>query len=110
MPSVKQGGGYTLTFSKKNKDVQTLLADVQKEGVKITDYLCDAVRFFNENKDSDIRKDNTDIQELKDLINSKFKDLDNKLDSLELKKHETSSATKEIQEKKKPKVGGFNRK
>lgn len=110
MPSVKQGGGYTLTFSKKNKDVKTLLEDVQKEGVKITDYLCDAVRFFNENKDADIRKDNTDIQELKDLINSKFKDLDNKLDYLELKKHETSSVAKEIQEKKKPKVGGFNRK
>ena len=45
MPAVKQGGGYTLTFSKKNQDVKDILADVKKDNrIKITDYICEAIR------------------------------------------------------------------
>ncbi|WP_252242923.1 hypothetical protein [Clostridium sp. ZS2] len=49
MPSIKQGGGYTLTFSKKNKDVEKILADKKKNGIVITDYICNAVRAFEDN-------------------------------------------------------------
>lgn len=52
MPSVKQGGGYTLTFSKKNEDIKELLAEKKKvKGFILTDYICEAVRFFEANKD-----------------------------------------------------------
>jgi hypothetical protein len=51
MPSVKQGGGYTLTFAKKNEDVKELLSEKKNKGVIITDYICEAIRFFEANKD-----------------------------------------------------------
>nr|UVN08409.1 MAG: hypothetical protein [Bacteriophage sp.] len=52
MPSVKQGGGHTLTFSKKNEDIKELLAEKKKvKGFILTDYICEAVRFFEANKD-----------------------------------------------------------
>ncbi len=63
MPSVKQGGGYTLTFSKKNQDVKKILADKQERGIKITDYLCEAVRAFENNK-SNFNTVNVDIAKL----------------------------------------------
>jgi hypothetical protein len=67
MPSTKQGGGYTLTFAKKNKDVEKLLAEKKEQGIKLTDYICDAVRAFENNKSSnsiDINALNIDIKEL----------------------------------------------
>lgn len=52
MPSVKQGGGYTLTFAKKNEDVKKLLAKKKEDkGFIVTDYICEAIRFFEANKD-----------------------------------------------------------
>lgn len=63
MPSVKQGGGYTLTFAKKNQDVKKILADKQERGIKITDYLCEAVRAFENNK-SNLNTVNVDIAKL----------------------------------------------
>lgn len=50
MPNTKQGGGYTLTFAKKNKDVETMLTEKKKQGIKLTDYICDAIRAFENNK------------------------------------------------------------
>lgn len=67
MPSVKQGGGYTLTFAKKNEDVKKLLAKKKEiKGFVLTDYVCEAIRFFEANKDN-IKEDkirNIDIEEL----------------------------------------------
>lgn len=55
MPSVRQGGGYTLTFSKKNKDVEQILADKKENGIIITDYICNAIRAYeNNNSESNI--------------------------------------------------------
>jgi len=51
MPSVKQGGGYTLTFAKKNEDIKELLSEKKNKGFIITDYICEAIRFFEANKD-----------------------------------------------------------
>lgn len=67
MPSVKQGGGYTLTFAKKNEDVKELLAKKKEvRGFILTDYICEAIRFFEANKDNSkndtIR--NVDIEDL----------------------------------------------
>ena len=51
MPSVKQGGGHTITFAKKNEDVKELLAEKKKvKGFVLTDYICEAVRFYEANK------------------------------------------------------------
>lgn len=53
MPSVKQGGGYTLTFAKKNEDVKELISEKKKnKGFIVTDYICEAIRFFEANKNN----------------------------------------------------------
>lgn len=65
MPSTKQGGGHTLTFSKKNEDVRELLEEKkQKRGFVLTDYLCQAVRFYEENKGKEINNNSIDIESL----------------------------------------------
>ncbi len=65
MPSVKQGGGYTLTFSKKNEDIKELLIEKRKiKGFVLTDYICDAIRFFEANKDEKKELTNINIEEL----------------------------------------------
>lgn len=60
MPSVKQGGGYTLTFAKKNSDVKDILDSEKEKGTVITNYICDAIRFYHNNKgivDVNVSKD-----------------------------------------------------
>lgn len=64
MPSVRQGGGYTLTFSRKNEDVKDILDEKKNKGIIITDYLCQAVRFYEENKEKNFNNSNIDITEL----------------------------------------------
>lgn len=39
-----------LTFSKKNSDVADILEEISKGGIKKTDYVCEAVRFYYHNK------------------------------------------------------------
>ncbi|MGL5641430.1 MAG: hypothetical protein ACRDDM_04125 [Paraclostridium sp.] len=74
MPSVKQGGGYTLTFAKKNQDVKEHLDTLKENKVVITDYLCEAVRFYEKNKNSELQSslDNMDIDK---IIEEKIKAL-----------------------------------
>lgn len=71
MPSVKQGGGYTLTFAKKNDDVKCLLAKKKLNKVVITDYICDAVRFYEANKDN-MESDKVSIIAIKELIKNEI--------------------------------------
>lgn len=80
MPSIKQGGGYTLTFSKKNQDVKQLLENKQKENkqnnktFKVTDYICECIRFYEQNKDlvnKEDNKENINI-DIEELINKKL--------------------------------------
>jgi hypothetical protein len=63
MPNTKQGGGYTLTFSKKNKDVEKILEDKKKNGIVITDYICNAVRSY-ENNNPELSINTINIEEL----------------------------------------------
>lgn len=76
MPSVRQGGGYTLTFSRKNEDVKDILDKKKNKGVIITDYLCQAVRFYEENKEKNFNNSNIDItdlvrKEMEKILNTK---------------------------------------
>ncbi|WP_415342397.1 hypothetical protein [Clostridium perfringens] len=77
MPSVRQGGGYTLTFSRKNEDVKDILDKKKNKGIIITDYLCQAVRFYEENKEKNLNNssniDITDLvrKEMEKILNSK---------------------------------------
>ncbi|MGL5569087.1 MAG: hypothetical protein ACRDB9_07590 [Cetobacterium sp.] len=65
MPSVKQGGGYTLTFAKKNSDVKDILDNEKENGTVITNYICDAIRFYHYNKDVvDVNISKDDIESI----------------------------------------------
>ncbi|MGG5463531.1 hypothetical protein [Clostridium sp. B9] len=95
MPNVRQGGGYTLTFSKKNEDVRDLLADkkANEKGFIVTDYICKAIRFFEENKDkgnlidiAQIKSEIIDSLNINELIKnelSKFSLVESKVNNLE---------------------------
>ncbi|MEG0051209.1 MAG: hypothetical protein RR712_03440 [Terrisporobacter sp.] len=81
MPSVKQGGGYTLTFAKKNEDVKELLAEKKQiKGLILTDYVCEAIRFFESNKNKiNATIDSCTIEELvKKEIAKALNNVDNK--------------------------------
>lgn len=113
MPSVKQGGGYTLTFAKKNKDVQDHLAELKKNNITITDYLCDAVRFYEKYKEDNINPTVIDLSKITDLIEKKFSIIEkqlNNINSLEKKEKTIELPTEEGLMKNKNMVGGFNRK
>ncbi|MCR3758905.1 hypothetical protein KYB31_07865 [Clostridium felsineum] len=57
-----------LTFSKKNQDVYKILKEVCKNGVKQTEYICEAVRFYFKNKDEMSIGSSVDKSEIKDLV------------------------------------------
>lgn len=73
MPAVKQGGGYTLTFAKKNLDVKELLDEFKKNKVVITDYICEAIRFYEKNKDKNLNSNAIDPLMLDKMIEDKIK-------------------------------------
>lgn len=70
MPSVKQGGGYTLTFSRKNKDVKKLLDSKKVEGIVVTEYICTAIKFYEQYKDN--IKNTININMVEELVNKKM--------------------------------------
>lgn len=73
MPAVKQGGGYTLTFARKNQDVKEHLDRLKENKVTITDYICNAIRFYEENKDKNINSSAIDPLMLDKMIEDKIK-------------------------------------
>lgn len=73
MPAVKQGGGYTLTFAKKNLDVKEKLDELKKNKVVITDYICEAIRFYEQNKDKNLNSNAIDSLMLDKMIEDKIK-------------------------------------
>lgn len=83
MPSTKQGGGHTLTFSKKNKDVREILDKYKKEAKETgksfvaNDYICEAIRFYEKNKKR-LSGDNADIYiDIEKLVEEKVKEIFN---------------------------------
>lgn len=75
MPNIKQGGGYSLTFSKKNKDIKTQLDTLKRNGVTITDYICEAIRFFEKNKNNDFEKSQINSKDIEIIIEKKVKQM-----------------------------------
>ena len=53
MPAGKDRKAITLSFSKKNEDVADLLEGFKSnvKGFNQNDYVCEAIRFYNTNKD-----------------------------------------------------------
>jgi hypothetical protein len=76
MPA-KQDGAITLTFSKKNQDAKEKILEAEKNGWKQTDYICAAVRAFNEtSQQNDSSIDKSSIEKLVDeLVSKKIKEL-----------------------------------
>ena len=68
MPSIRQGGGYTLTFSQKNQDVKEHLDKLKENKVIITDYLCKAVRFYESNKNKDFKTNQIESIDIDKII------------------------------------------
>lgn len=73
MPAVKQGGGYTLTFAKKNQDVKEHLDKLKSEKVVITDYICEAIRFYEKNKNNEYNLNAIDASVIDKMIEDKIK-------------------------------------
>ena len=73
MPASKQGGGYTLSFSKKNQDVKEILKQKKDKGIIVSDFICEAIRFFNDNEGK-INNTSIDIKEIEKLIDMKFEE------------------------------------
>ena len=57
-----------LTFSKKNQDVYNILKEVCKSGIKQTDYICEAVRFYYKHKDKIEIRNSIDESKIKELV------------------------------------------
>ena len=74
----KPGGGITITFAPKNDDVRKILVKYKEQKMVLTDYICDAIRFYEKNKmQYSNNKDNIEIKELikvdlEDDINNDF--------------------------------------
>lgn len=68
----KRPGSLILTFSKKNIDVRKLLESKKfiNEAFVVTDYICEAIRFYEKYKDS--TKFN-DLEVVKRLIDERLK-------------------------------------
>lgn len=73
MPSVKQGGGYTLTFAKKNQDVKLILDDKKNNKIVVTDYICEAIRFYENNKNKEFSNNQVSSIDIEKLIEDKIK-------------------------------------
>lgn len=65
MPSIdKPDGGLTLTFAAKNEDVRKILVECKNKKIVLTDYICNAIRFYEKNKEKLTNNNSLDIQEL----------------------------------------------
>lgn len=77
MPGGKQKA-ITLSFSRKNEDIFNLLEDKKKDkGFNQNDYICEAIRFYEENKDK--IASNLDEYRIKELIDKKIEELKKEL-------------------------------
>ena len=71
MPNISKG--RMLTFSKKNQDVQKIIEDKLKTGIKFPDYICKAVRFYEKYKEYDFNNNTKtpDLSNIDDLVEKK---------------------------------------
>lgn len=71
MPSLrKKNGGLTLTFAPRNEDVRLILLEKKdNEGLVLTDYICEAIRFYEKHNHIPPNLDNI-IKVIQDTIES----------------------------------------
>lgn len=99
MPSIdKVGGGITITFAPKNDDVREILVELKKsKKVKLTDYICEAIRFYEANKD----KINNDKGDLAEIIKEEVsKQVKSEIEKIEVSKQIKDEIEKILEEKK----------
>ena len=99
MPSIdKVGGGITITFAPKNDDVREVLVELKKsKKVKLTDYICEAIRFYEANKDK-MNNDKGDLAEIiKEEVSKQIKD---EIEKIEVSKQIKDEIEKILEEKK----------
>lgn len=100
MPSIdKVGGGITITFAPKNDDVREILVELKKsKKIKLTDYICEAVRFYEANKDKMNNDDKGDLAEIiKEEVSKQVKD---EIEKIEVSKQIKDEIEKILEEKK----------
>ncbi|EGT4141300.1 hypothetical protein P5F43_15010 [Clostridium perfringens] len=74
---------YILTFSRKNLDVKKIINQkIDKERNIFTDYICEAVRFYEKYKDNINSFNNFDIEKIKVIIDERIEE---KLKNFQLK-------------------------
>ena len=63
----KREGSFTFTFSKRNQDVKEIIESKKENDTNfvVTDYMCEAVRFYELHKD---KFDLTDMSKIEKLI------------------------------------------
>jgi hypothetical protein len=68
----KRPGSLVLTFSKKNVDIRKLLESKRNENETfiITDYICEAIRFYERHKEL---KETCNLETIKKLIDDRLK-------------------------------------
>lgn len=66
MPNIAKG--RMLTFSKKNQDVQKIIENELKTGIKFPDYVCKSIRFYEKYKEYDFNS-NSKVLNLDNITN-----------------------------------------
>lgn len=100
MPSIdKVGGGITITFAPKNDDVREILVELKKsKKIKLTDYICEAIRFYEANKDKMNNDDKSNLAEIiKEEVSKQVKD---EIEKIEVSKQIKDELEKILEEKK----------
>ena len=100
MPSIdKVGGGITITFDPKNDDVREILVELKKsKKIKLTDYICEAIRFYEANKD---KMNNDDKSNLDEIIKEEVsKQVKAEIEKIEVSRQVKDELEKILEEKK----------
>lgn len=100
MPSIdKVGGGITITFAPKNDDVREILVELKKsKKIKLTDYICEAIRFYEANKD---KMNNDDKSNLDEIIKEEVsKQVKAEIEKIEVSRQVKDELEKILEEKK----------
>lgn len=79
----KRPGSFVFTFSKKNEDVKTILDKKKKLDVNFvkTDYICDAVRFYEKHKNNFNSTSSLNEDDVKRIVNEILKNNQISVDS-----------------------------
>lgn len=73
-----RSNAITLSFARKNKDVLEMLMEKKKsESFVQNDYICEAIRFYEKNKDKEFGA--IDKEEIKRLVDERFEELKKEL-------------------------------